>query len=637
MPFLSSLCPQLTSKQQHLLAQLVTHLSQQLQLLAKQEKLPLEQVRNFTLLYLLALVQQCTEQQSQPLLSEQLTKEQPLEQSSQTQQLEQISQILPLELLSEQNSLSLPSTATELCKVFFACRNLLQMQIPAHAVTAYQEKIQSLILDLQTHNRTEDEQATLIQLLLRTADDNADVVESIATTTTAAHLACLYHLLMPWQNFCKIQTALQEILSQELAFLLNTQAKVDSNKVNTEKTDTKRTATTNTATDKATINNSITPKESHLEQETKLIVERSCYPPVLAYLCYELSERLVIAAGKEGGEDYIPYALRSLLVGIGEREELALYDPFMGIGSNFAEVVRRYRMRKGQFTLPLEVQKQLIGYELFPETATLAAIYLACQSIDLQIVNDNSFMSKELISATSGSDSYSTQVQLFSKAASNPPFNLSHWKEDPFTKLQVDDFVTWQYGTPSNSNANGAWVQQHLAHLDEQGISCLVMSQSFFAHNASTDQIMIREKLLQAGMIQAVILLPPALSTNTEENTCILITDSSAPKVKPKHFLLLDLRQVGQQVQEVTYPLQTLSSEIIETTIKIVNTYLKQGKDSSSSHSNTSNCSINNLSSNPESNNVWRNLELQKLLENVNISKSTVESIRCELATTVEL
>ena len=62
----------------------------------------------------------------------------------------------------------------------------------------------------------------------------------------------------------------------------------------------------------------------------------------------------------------------------------------------------------------------------------------------------------------------------------NPPFNSSDWSGE---LLQNDG--RWKFGTPPKGNANFAWVQHFLYHLNPKGIARFVLAKGSLTSKTS--------------------------------------------------------------------------------------------------------------------------------------------------------
>ncbi|MEV7012927.1 N-6 DNA methylase [Streptosporangium sp. NPDC051022] len=89
----------------------------------------------------------------------------------------------------------------------------------------------------------------------------------------------------------------------------------------------------------------------------------------------------------------------------------------------------------------------------------------------------------------------------------HPPFNERNWGYDDLT-----GDPRWEYGLPPKTESELAWVQHALAHLEPGGVAVLLMPAT--AANRRSGR-RIRSNLLRSGTLQAVIGLPPKVTSGT--------------------------------------------------------------------------------------------------------------------------
>ena len=150
--------------------------------------------------------------------------------------------------------------------------------------------------------------------------------------------------------------------------------------------------------------------------------------------------------GKLGGEFFTPRCIVRLLVEMLEPYEGRVYDPCCGSAGMFVQSERFVEAHGGQKT-----DISIFGQESNPTTWRLAHMNLAIRGIEANL-------------GSQPADSFLRNLHPDLKAdyiLANPPFNISDWSG----KLLADD-VRWRYGTPPVGNANYAWIQHFIHHLD---------------------------------------------------------------------------------------------------------------------------------------------------------------------------
>lgn len=91
----------------------------------------------------------------------------------------------------------------------------------------------------------------------------------------------------------------------------------------------------------------------------------------------------------------------------------------------------------------------------------------------------------------------------------NPPFNVSDWWD-----AKLGDDPRWKYGTPSQGNANFAWVQHFLYHLAPNGTAGFVLANGSLSSKSGGEGD-IRRKLVEADLVDCIVAMPDKLFFNT--------------------------------------------------------------------------------------------------------------------------
>jgi type I restriction enzyme M protein len=147
----------------------------------------------------------------------------------------------------------------------------------------------------------------------------------------------------------------------------------------------------------------------------------------------------------------------------------------------------------------------------------------------------------------------------------NPPFNDSDWGGD---LLRNDG--RWQYGTPPVGNANYAWIQHFLYHLNPKGQAGFVLAKGALTSKTSGEGD-IRKELIEARLVDCIVNLPVKLFLNTQipASLWFLSRDKSNGRFRNRRdeILFIDARDMGHLINRKT---RVFSKEDIK---KIANTY----------------------------------------------------------------
>ena len=243
------------------------------------------------------------------------------------------------------------------------------------------------------------------------------------------------------------------------------------------------------------------------------------------------------AEGKLGGEFFTPRSIVRLLVEMLEPYEGRVYDPCCGSAGMFVQSDRFVEAHGGQKT-----DISIFGQESNPTTWRLAHMNLAIRGIEANL-------------GLQPADSFLRNLHPDLKAdyiLANPPFNISDWSG----RLLQDD-VRWRYGTPPAGNANYAWMQHFIHHLAPPngrggGVAGFVMANGSLS-SGSGGEGEIRQRIIEADLVDAIVALPPQLFLTTGIPACLwfLTRDKTGRNLRANdrartgETLFIDARKLG--------------------------------------------------------------------------------------------
>ena len=219
------------------------------------------------------------------------------------------------------------------------------------------------------------------------------------------------------------------------------------------------------------------------------------------------------AEGRRGGQFYTPRCIVHLLAALLGPLHGSIYDPCCGSGGMFVQ--------SGGGAAAF-------GQESNPGTWRLARQNLALHGIEADL-------------GPGPADTFHHDLHAGRRADfvfANPPFNQSDWGA---AKLAGDP--RWRYGAPPDRNANFAWIQHILAHLEPGGAAGVVLANSALAATKSGEGA-CRRALVEAGWVDAIIALPPQLFASTPIPASIWILR----RARPATTLFIDARDRGSLV-----------------------------------------------------------------------------------------
>jgi type I restriction enzyme M protein len=248
--------------------------------------------------------------------------------------------------------------------------------------------------------------------------------------------------------------------------------------------------------------------------------------------------KFAIAEGKGKGEFYTPKSIVNLLAELIEPYKGKIYDPCCGSGGMFVQSLKFIENHKGN-TKDISVY----GQEYTSATYKLAKMNLAIRGISANLGS----AAKD----TFANDQHETLKADFIMA--NPPFNQKEWRASD----ELTDDHRWDgYETPQTGNANYGWILHMVSKLSENGVAGFVLANG--ALSGEGTEKMIRKKLVENGLVEAIIILPQNMFYTTNISVTLWIINKNKKKHVVEHsdvtrqyrdredeILFMDLREVG--------------------------------------------------------------------------------------------
>ena len=231
------------------------------------------------------------------------------------------------------------------------------------------------------------------------------------------------------------------------------------------------------------------------------------------------------AEGKNAGEFYTPACIVKTLVEIIEPYHGRVYDPCCGSGGMFVQSAEFVKRHQGKID-----DLSVYGQESNPTTWKMATMNLAIRGIDANLGKQNA--------DTFFNDLHRTEK--FDFVLANPPFNMKDWGGD-----KLKDDPRWEYGVPPEGNANFAWVQHMVHHLNRSGRMGMVLANGSLSSQTNNEGS-IRAKLIEADLVEGVVAMPGQLFYSTQIPVCLWIITKK--KTQPSKTLFIDARNMGTMV-----------------------------------------------------------------------------------------
>lgn len=229
--------------------------------------------------------------------------------------------------------------------------------------------------------------------------------------------------------------------------------------------------------------------------------------------------------GKNAGEFYTPSCIVKTLVEVLQPFQGRVYDPCCGSGGMFVQSAEFVKNHGGSVRDDITV----FGQESNPSTWKLAKMNLGIRGIeaDLGVYSDTFFDDQH-------------KNEKFDFILANPPFNLSDWGGD---KLEED--VRWKYGIPPKGNANFAWLQHMIWHLNSRGRIGMVLANGSLSSQSSGEGD-IRRKIIEDDLVDGIVAMPAKLFYSTGIPVSLWFLNRK--KKQPGKTLFVDAREMGTMV-----------------------------------------------------------------------------------------
>ncbi|MEY7970453.1 N-6 DNA methylase [Saccharomonospora xinjiangensis] len=237
---------------------------------------------------------------------------------------------------------------------------------------------------------------------------------------------------------------------------------------------------------------------------------------VAAKVCDSLLDHLGRAMGRRGGRFTPPEVTRLLAEVLRPQPSDTVYDPFCGSGELLTAAAARSNPR-------------IFGQTLHKWSHGITAINLSLHGVEADLNFGNALQA----------DKY--EHRRFGRIVANPPFNLSDY-------LAPGDSRSWLFGEPPENNANFAWLQYAVAKLEPGGRAVMIMPVGT-ASSQNQRESTIRKRMVEAGVVECVIALPPQLFRFTKIPTMVWVLGDVEPARGPAEILFIDARDAGQVIE----------------------------------------------------------------------------------------
>jgi type I restriction enzyme M protein len=228
-------------------------------------------------------------------------------------------------------------------------------------------------------------------------------------------------------------------------------------------------------------------------------------------------------SGKKAGEFFTPRSVvRLLTLILDPKEGESVHDPTCGSGGMLVEMVNVVREHEGD---PRTLK--LSGQEVSLTTAAIARMNIFLHDIDDFRIRRGDTLRDPKFKTPKG------DLEKFDIVIANPPFSLNPWGHDVWAE---DPYGRSKFGVPPATKGDFAFVE-HMLTVTKSGSGRLavVMPQGVLFRGGVEKEI--RRRLVEAGVIKAIVGLPPNLFYNTSLPACVLVLGAADTQTKSVLFV----------------------------------------------------------------------------------------------------
>jgi type I restriction enzyme M protein len=239
-----------------------------------------------------------------------------------------------------------------------------------------------------------------------------------------------------------------------------------------------------------------------------------------------LMRHFATESGKSKGQFYTPAEVSRIMaqvIGLGQAKEStqSIYDPTCGSGSLLLKAHDEAKNRTG-------LDLAIYGQEMDNATSALARMNMVLHDCPTaEIWQDNTLSRPHFLNDQGG-------LKTFDFIVANPPFSTKAWTSglDPANDL----YGRFEYGTPPEKNGDYAFLLHMLKSLKSTGKAAVILPHGVLFRGGAEGSI--RTRLIQQGVIQAIIGLPANLFYGTGIPACIIVLDKEGAAGRKGIFMV---------------------------------------------------------------------------------------------------
>jgi type I restriction enzyme M protein len=258
----------------------------------------------------------------------------------------------------------------------------------------------------------------------------------------------------------------------------------------------------------------------------------------------ELLEEL--ARKKQGAEIATPSSIANLIAQLLiPTSHETVYDPACGTGSLLSACYRHVEITENASCRIAGQEKNWVAWSI------------AKMSFYLQGIESSHVQLGDTIRAPKLLDS-NNALAKFDVVVCNHPWGVKDWG---YHEAQHDKFKRFSFGVPPQSNSEFAFILHALASMEtDKGRAAVIVSNG--ALSRSGNEKNIRQRMVDANLVDAVISLPPKVFYNKDNSASILILRSNK---KDKSILFINAEKCFSSTRDRNLLSQDGTMRILKT------------------------------------------------------------------------
>lgn len=278
---------------------------------------------------------------------------------------------------------------------------------------------------------------------------------------------------------------------------------------------------------------------------------------------YEWILRYFAPTKAKEGEIYTPREVIKLLVEILDpKPGESVYDPACG---SAGMLILSYKHVEDNYGKDEAGKLFLYGQEVNQRTIALAKMNMYIHDIrDSHLEFGDTFLYPKFKEGDS--------LKKFDVVIANPPWNQDGYSE---TVLKKGEFwrKRFNHGFVPRNSADWAWIQHMVASADENGRVGIVIDNGCLFRSGK--ERTIRSRILEADLIECILLLPQKLFYNTGAPGAIIMLRQNKPDERKKKILFINASDEYEQHPDVR-KLNRLGDEHIEKIASVYEEYKEE-------------------------------------------------------------